>query len=287
MPDNVARFTLGRGDVELILVPGRGGGIAAFRWRGIDIFRPDTGGGFPQDLACFPLVPFSNRIASGQFMADGNRVRLAPNLPGVVQPHAIHGFGWQSKWHAVEQGQDRGVLTHVYEAQAWPWSYCANQFFELDDMGFSCRLSLRNDGDTAMPAGLGLHPYFPRAGAVLDLPVTGRWESDNSCLPIGWCALAAQPDWLGGAVIDHVFTGRTAPITIDWPGRRLTISPADDLDFTVVYAPDGEEYFCVEPVSHMTDAVNRSEMAQVTGLRWLAPGETWQTSIRFAVEAAG
>jgi hypothetical protein len=24
MPDNVARFTLGRGDVELILVPGRG-----------------------------------------------------------------------------------------------------------------------------------------------------------------------------------------------------------------------------------------------------------------------
>ena len=285
MRDNAARITLDRGDVELIVVPRRGGGIAAFRWRGIDIFRPDTGGGFPQDLACFPLVPFSNRIALGQFMADGKRVRLAPNLPGAVPPHAIHGFGWQSKWDVADQAEDRVALTHVYEAEAWPWSYRADQFFELDDMGFSCRMSLRNNGLTMMPGGLGLHPYFPRAGAVLDLPVTGRWDSDDSCLPIRWSPLAAQPYWLGGAPIDHVFTGRTAPITIDWPGRRLTINPADGLGFTVVYAPDGADYFCVEPVSHMTDAVNRSEPADVTGLRWLAPGETWQTSVRFAVEA--
>jgi aldose 1-epimerase len=286
MHDPSERITLVRGDVELVLVPRRGGGIAAFRWRGVDVFRPETSGDQPQDLACFPLVPFSNRIALGRFVAGADTIRLVPNLPGVSQPHAIHGIGWQCPWTVTAFGADHALLTHCHHGQAWPWPYRADQHFELDETGFSCRLTLRNDGPSAMPAGLGLHPYFPRAGAVLDVRVTGQWDTDGTGLPTGWRALPAPPNWFGGPPIDHVFTGRTTPITIDWPGRRLTITPAEDLGFTVVYVPPGEDYFCVEPVSHMTDAVNRNEPEDISGLRWLAPGELWHSMVHFAVGPA-
>ena len=64
------------------------------------------------------------------------------------------------------------------------------------------------------------------------------------------------------------------------------MSPSDTLGFTVVYVPAGAEHFCVESVSHMTDAVNRSEPAAVTGLRWLAANETLGGTVRYDVSGA-
>jgi aldose 1-epimerase len=278
-------IALAEGDCELVLTPECGGGIAAFRWRGIDVMRPALPGAGVLGLASFPLVPFSNRIAHGRFRAGGRDVALPANLPGVDQPHAIHGFGWQAAW-AVAEASDRAArLFHRHPGGAWPWPYVAEQHFAISAAGFVQRIALTNGGDRPMPAGLGIHPYFPRAGARLDLAVTGRWESDDTCLPTHWTALDYAPDWLGGAAIDHGFTGRAGAVTMHWPTHVVTMAPASDLAFTIVYVPPGEPYFCVEPVSHMTDAVNRAEDADVTGLRWLAPGERWETQIAFAVSA--
>ena len=275
-----------QGDVELILTPSCGGGIAAFRWRGIDIMRPAVAGAGVLGLSNFPLVPFSNRIAQGRFAAGGRAVQLSPNLPGGNHGHALHGFGWQSAWTVAAAGIGHARLVHVYRGGEWPWAYRAEQLFQPTHSGFVHRLTLRNYGDSPMPAGLGLHPYFPRTDAVLDLAIAGRWDTDAACLPTQWQAVAMQPDWFGGAAIDNVFTGRTGPVHIRYPGHMVTIHPADDLSFTVVYVPPGQDYFCVEPVSHLTDSVNRSEDAAATGLRWLAPGETWETGVRFAVAPA-
>ena len=46
------------------------------------------------------------------------------------------------------------------------------------------------------------------------------------------------------------------------------------------YTPENAGFFCVEPVSHMTDAVNRD--GPDTGLHWLAPGETLSAHVVFA-----
>jgi aldose 1-epimerase len=271
--------------VELVLAPSCGGGIAAFRWRGIDVMRPALHDGSALSLASFPLLPFSNRIARGCFRAGGQDVAIAPNHQSGARGEVIHGFGWQSAWTVVKASSDHARLVHVYQGSAWPWPYHAEQCFGLTDRGFVQQVSLRNDGMTPMPAGLGIHPYFPRTGASIGLAVDGRWEVDECCLPTHWSAMESLPDWLGGDAIDHVFTGRSGAISLDWPTHRLTIAPSDDLGFTVVYVPTGADYFCVEPVSHMTDAVNRPEADTETGLRWLAPGQIWTTEISFAVEA--
>jgi hypothetical protein len=86
----------------------------------------------------------------------------------------------------------------------------------------------------------------------------------------------APTDWWHGApaksrVVDTVYTGREGAITIHWPdtGLRATMTPGDNLPFTVVYTPAADDYICVEPVSHATDAVNRPDDASsgLVGLR--------------------
>ena len=48
------------------------------------------------EAACYPLVPFSNRIANGRLVFDGQAFKLEPNWPGVRHP--MHGEGWARSW---------------------------------------------------------------------------------------------------------------------------------------------------------------------------------------------
>ncbi len=151
--------------------------------------------------------------------------------------------------------------------------------------GYRHALAITNLSDRPMPAGLGLHPYFPRARARLALEIDGVWENGATLIPSRWRALVGAPDWLGRTPLDHCFTGRRGPIVIDWPSCRVTIAPDPAFTFAVVFTPPGEDYFCVEPVSHMPDAVNRRESPAATGWRWLAPGERWATTSSFEAAA--
>lgn len=46
----------------------------------------------------------------------------------------------------------------------------------------------------------------------------------------------------------------------------------------MVFTPEGQDYFCVEPVSHATDAINRAPETML----WLEPGETAEVSMTIA-----
>lgn len=293
-----AIVTLQAGDYELRLAPEIGGSIAAFRWRGRDLMRGlesvdwpsgDLPPG-PESLASFPLVPFSNRIKNGEFSVDGRTIRLPAR--NAQTPHALHGFGWTSLWQIVSEAKDtqdgakRIVLEHHYQSGAWPWAYVARQIFCLRDTGLRHDLWLRNLGSEPMPAGLGFHPYFPKHDARVTFSCDGMWHSTPDCLPTHWQDLDTTPDILAGAAWDHVFTGRTGAIVIHRPDYRLEIRPDAALDHCVVYVPEGEDYFCLEPVSHMTNAVNRAQShpSDRTGLFWLAPGDLVQMGVDYAVQ---
>jgi aldose 1-epimerase len=52
------------------------------------------------------------------------------------------------------------------------------------------------------------------------------------------------------------------------------------LDCLVIYTPAGRPFFCVEPVSHVTDAFNLAEAGRAdSGTSVLEPGETLETAV--------
>lgn len=277
-------ISLTLGEIELDIEPGIGGGISRFDWRGHNVFRSTDNAKGALQLANFPLVPFSGRIAGGSFSYGDKVLKLPPNNTEADTTQPLHGHGWLSQWNVDRQNANAVQLSHNHDGSIWPWAYGAEQTISLRENGYIHSVSLTNLSGKAMPAGLGLHPYFPRENARLHLDTDGMWENDDNMIPSAHVSAQPIPDWGNDRPYDNVFTGRSSDVTIDWPGYRMRMIPDPAFSFTHVFRPAGEGFFCVEPVSHMPDAVNRQAADYETGLRTLQPGETWQTHTRFEVE---
>lgn len=282
--------TLRHGDIDLLLAPHAGGGIACFRWQGVDVMRAADEAALhksdPLGLASFPLVPWSNRIAEGRFTWDGREIRLPLNFGD--HPHVIHGHGWQRPWTVVSQDATAATLRFDHEAAEWPWSYRAEQRFELVPDGFDLRLSVENRSDTPMPAGLGHHPYYMKTrGMRLHAHLEGWWATDAFIMPTGYHA-ETRDDWSdklhAPTTTDNVFAGWNGTARIEWPERgiALTMTASEAARWMVIYSPTDQDIACIEGVTHPTDPFNDPEHP---GLAVVEPGASFALDTRFRVEA--
>lgn len=266
----------------LELLPALGGAVTTLRHQGHDVLRPAPEAPDVLATGCFPLAPYANRIARGWFAFDGREYRLPLNFGD--HPHSLHGRGWQAEWTVAEASADRAVLAHAHDGgKGWPWPYRAEQRFELTPGGARIMLSLANRGDTPMPAGLGLHPYFPCDGDTrLTFGADRVWLADATMLPTVPASAAQFGDWAGGApvagetLIDNAYEGWDGALRIDqsWGSVELRAEGANILH---LFRPPGAGFFCAEPVSHLPDAANRG------GMDVLAPGETMTLAMTLRV----
>jgi len=280
-----------------------GGGIAAYRLTGepkdFDLLHPmDRGAGTAAgalSAASFPLIPYSNRIRDGRLRFAGKTYRLPLNFGD--HPHSIHGVTWQQPWRLVRRSDRSAEIEFTNDESQWPFPFRATQIFSLDGRNLRNEIALTNTGDAAMPAGLGMHPYFPRHGrAVLTADVAAVWLTDETCLPTERVPCPAHWQLGAGAPVDALrcdnqFEPWDGRARISWPDRRMAmqVTASADLNRLVVYAPEGEDFFCVEPVSHVTDAFNLSAdgMPQAeSGMRVLAPGEIWRVWMELSPSAS-
>lgn len=271
----------------LELLPSLGGAVGALSHHGNPVLRP-TGAapGGALDTGCFPLVPYANRIADGRFDFAGDSYALPRNFG--THPHSIHGVGWQSAWTVDEVAGDAAVLTHDHDGGGgWPWRYRAEQRFVLAPGALRIDLSLTNCDHRPMPAGLGLHPYFPCDAATrLGFSATRLWLADATMLPTVATAPDGFGDWtrpapvMGDMLIDNAWQGWDGHARIDqcWGSVILSAQGAGCLH---LYRPPGQPCFCVEPVSHLPDAINRDGMAI------LAPGATARLTMTLTVVPPG
>src|SRR5258708_7183929 len=92
------------------------------------------------------------------------------------------------------------------------------------------------------------------------------------------------PDWdhaRGRAVdremLDNCFSGWNGEATL--PCMRIHADPV--LRNLQVYTPIGADFFCVEPVSHVPDAINRPALPDDQAMSVLPPGETLTCQMTF------
>jgi aldose 1-epimerase len=277
------------------IVPLGGGSVSRFFSQNNDTvtnwMRPasaqDLTAGGSLGMACFPLLPFSNRIRDGRFVFQGKTVQLPLNFGD--HPHAIHGHGWENPWQIQDQTDTSLSLGYNHPADEWPWTYSGQQIFTLDESSLTIEISLTNAGDSDMPAGLGLHPYFPRsAGVTIQANVEAMWQVDHEIMPVTRVKPQSPADPNVGldvneVALDNGYTGWQQSTQITWPDRdqSLHMTATGPLDHLVIFTPAGEDFFCVEPVSHSTDAVNTAD--DDSGLIVLPPGGTVSASVRFEI----
>lgn len=287
-------LTLASGPLVLDLVPTLGGAVANFTHDGTPLFRPPPAEGLvaARSLGCYPLVPFSNRIKEGRFRFGGVRYQAGP--VGPIDPlHAIHGDGFRHPWQVVASGPKAATLVYQHDgAEGWPFSYRAIQHFDLSDTGLTVRMTLTNEDIRAFPAGLGLHPFFPKAGATLTTYAPTFWKSDETRLPLLEMPVPPAWDFAGGRVmaeieLDNCFAGWSRRAIVRWRDKGLSLTMTADPIFgkVVIYSPMGQDFFCAEPVTHLNNAINlRAAGVSDSGVVDLSPGESLSGAVLFAVE---
>lgn len=295
---NGAELTLANAQLRVDLAPALGGAMTRFDWHGegsvpIPIFRrcasaqADTD---PNALACYPLVPYSNRIGGARFRFDGRELAVPRNR--ATEPLPLHGDGWLRAWRVIERGDTYATLT-LERARAKPYAYRATLGYALEDATLSVTLAVENAGREPLPFGLGLHPFLSRDDDTrLSAAASGLWLSGPDWLPSRH--VPAPPAWefgvaypLPDALVNHAFTQWSGHAAVVWPRKRLSLTIEANADYYVLYTPPGEDFFCFEPVDHPINAVNLPGGACEHGMTVLTPGETLAREFRFTVEPVG
>lgn len=292
------------------LLPTAGGSVAFARvnlggaW--VDVLRPTPEADLdkPAASASFALVPWSNRVAQGRFTWAGRDYQLRVNFGDGT---AIHGTGLEFPWKVVEATPTSAALEFVSRdvyGVNFPWSFTARFDYVLDGERFEWRMAVTNDAHETFPAGLGHHPYFVRqltdasgealgGGAELQLNCSTSYPAER-CLPTGApVEVEGRLDFrhlrpLGTEFVDDCFTGRTSTTlaTVDYPGAlTIDVEAGALLEHAVVYLPQGESFWALEPVSNCNDGFNREAAgADGTGVFLVQPGETRSSSFTLVAQ---
>jgi aldose 1-epimerase len=275
-----ARETLHDGDWTLCVCPAVGGAVTALRYRAQPVLRESAPhAAAALDTACFALVPYANRIAHGRFHHGGRDRQLPRNFGD--HPHTIHGVGWQVPWRIVERECAAIELEQRHHGGAsWPWPYVARQRIAIAPDGVVFTLGVESLAEEATPIGLGFHPAFPvTAGTVLQAGVGDVWLADAECLPTVRAPAGRFGDFRAGApvqradLLDNCYEHWNGAAVLTTGDRATLVRASAALRWLHIYIPPGRGYCCVEPVSHMPDAVNRSS-EPIAGRALLEPGQS-------------
>lgn len=264
---------------RLSLMPAVGGSIANWssKLTGQPLLRHSDqqalSSGSPRRLACYPLAPWSNRIAEGGFDCPDGWLALAPNTDH--DPYPIHGSAWQQAWQVDEHSNHHARLSLN---SSKPFAYRAEQHIELSDGQLRLRLQVTHLDAHPAWHGLGFHPYLPRTTQTQLCATAQRvWRGTGEALPNQQHAIPSNwqfdsPNPLPAELVDHAFTG--------WDGNCLIIQAdagyqlacqAKGADYFLLFCPVDRDFFCFEPVSH---PINAHHLPGKPGLRLLQQGQS-------------
>jgi aldose 1-epimerase len=286
-------LTVQHGPYVLTVAPQFGARIVSFRHAGRDLLRPT-----PQDViakplvygfAGFPLMPYSGPLFGPGFNFAGESHVLARNVR--EEPSATHGDSWIAPFRAVDETDAALTLEmeHIPSPGTFPFRYRGHVRYALGDAGLSILLRVTSRDPRPMPAGLGIHPYFPKPpGTRLKFNSVGVWPPDApEAVTLGCQPLEEGLDFSDGPdvsvmVIDRLFDGWDGRAEVIAPdGLRTVIEAGGALDKLQVYSAWDYPYVCVEPVSNANDGFNRMAAGVPGhGVRVLDPGRWIEGTVR-------
>jgi aldose 1-epimerase len=285
-------LTLTQGNLRCVIRPDLGGSVESLIWQGLvgdlPVLRaPPAVIHTVRDTGCFPMVPFSNRVAKASLQWNGTDHPLVKM--GTSEEHAMHGVAWQRPWQVLDESQDFAMLSYEHKADAaWPFAFDVSQVFKLDEGGLTMTLAITNQAPSHVPVGLGWHPYFAkRAGAKLKFDAASRWEMGDDKLPTHLNSSAGLNTDCAALDVDHCFEGWTG--VAELLDSKLRIRVESNLSRLIAYTNPSKDFVAIEPVSHANNAINlgardAAELEKL-GVRVLDRGETFTAHMRIEVRS--
>jgi len=166
-----------------------GGGLRSYEVDGAPVLD-----GYAREAMCDggrgqPLVPWPNRLADGQYEWSGRSMQLP--VDELARRNASHGLTRWVAWHVAERSPSSVTMRHVIHPRpGYPFALDVAISYVLSDRGLTVTTRACNVGDSALPYGLGFHPYFTAGSGTIDqalltLPARFVLDLDDRMLPTG------------------------------------------------------------------------------------------------------
>lgn len=244
------------------------------------------------------LHPWANRLSHFGYTAGGHEVTLERSSPLLLLDTAglpIHGVlsanrDWTLRELAAEAEQARLVASLEYDRPdllaVFPFRHRIEIEVVLADGAVQVTTTLSATGDEPAPVAFGFHPYLqlpgvPRSQWEVSFPVRRRLVLDQHMIPSG----ETEPTEpivgpIGDRNWDDGFDRLDSPrrFEVRAGARTIAVEYLDGYPVAQIFAPPGQEYLCIEPMTAPGNALNGPDDA----LEWVAPGQRWSAVFRIA-----
>ncbi len=240
------------------------------------------------------LHPWANRLAGPGYAVAGRQVALpAPGGAYPTDPNGrpIHGaLPGLLRWDVVEAADDRFTARLDWDggllAELFPFPHRLEVTARAADDALHLETTLRPAGAAAVPVSFGYHPYLsvpevPRREWEVELGAAERLVADDRMIPTGErrpldrrrfrLGDDSWDDGLAGLDPAPVFRVSGGPIA-------LAVRFEEGYRYAQVFAPDGQDLICFEPMTAPTNA-----LVDGRDLRLVQPGAEHRAAFSIAV----
>jgi aldose 1-epimerase len=242
------------------------------------------------------LHPWANRLSRPGYVAGGKEVELPPpDGRYALDPNGlpIHGaLPGLLRWELIETGaKDRISARLDWSApelmELFPFTHELRLDAIAGNGGLELITTLRPTGADAVPVSFGYHPYLsppgdaPRAQWQVALGASERLVLDERMIPTGATEpLESRRFALDGHSWDDGLVGLTSPpeFTVTAGAQTVTVTFDEGYGYAQVFAPEGEDFICFEPMTAPTNALEERGT-----LTLVEPGDEYRAAFSIAV----
>jgi aldose 1-epimerase len=173
----------------------------------------------------------------------------------------------------------------------FPFAHTIAMTYRLSGGVLEVETALENLSEARLPVAIGYHPYFqlhdaPRDEWAANLAARSHVVLDDLLIPTGQRQLVslAAPHRLSSGQLDDVFTdlargpdGR-AEFAVQGRRQRISVTYGPKYQVAVVFAPQGWDFICFEPMAAVTNAFNLAHAGRYPELQTVPPGGVWRES---------
>ena len=302
----VARFADASRGMEVSVIPSLGNTAYEFKMNGTNVLLFPFSG--PADfkrrpaMCCIPfMAPWTNGVHDAYF-ANGKRYTLNTALlkegEGPLRGLVMFATGWKvASCIADDRSASLTSQLEFWKNPRWmaqfPFAHTITMTYRLADGALEVETSIENQSMDPMPVGVGLHPYFtvadaPRTAWSVHIPAKQIMPLGSGGLPTGQRAAMDRPDIgpLGQSEISSVYTslipsedGR-AHFWVRGAKQQIGVALGSKFQVAVVYAPPGENYINIEPLTGIGNAFELAHTGVYKDLQSIPPGGSWKESFR-------
>ena len=246
------------------------------------------------------LAPWANRLDADAYWANGKRYLLNPDAVDIRRDGnglPIHGLLlFASAWQVMRVAATQEFAEVTSRLEFWkhpqwmaqfPFAHTIEMTHRLSGGVLEVRTTIENHSTAPMPLIIGFHPWYQIPGIPRDrwqvrLPVREHYALSPQLIPTGETSSVAFPDTipLAGRQLDDVFGGvdSNSDFELEAQGRKIAVRYGPKFPIAIVYAPQGRDVVCFEPMTGLTNGFNLAHQGLFRNLQSVPAGGIWTES---------